>query len=175
MAESCLCTGGWYCYDQRSCHTRWQRLRHLMTSRHWPETRSGMYVREICLMCLVCDNLYSTLFLAYLTVLCWLNWSYSTEQQLDRKINWICERKCSHTCTSLEGRSINMRNLSWHSQSSGSHITDFMQTVGSMSKVKWMWLKHTQFCVKFKGSVNRENLCLVSKSLGAFRLMCAAA
>ncbi|XP_069680957.1 palmitoleoyl-protein carboxylesterase NOTUM [Periplaneta americana] len=32
--------GGWYCYDQRSCHSRWQRLRHLMTSRHWPETRS---------------------------------------------------------------------------------------------------------------------------------------
>ncbi|GFG34831.1 hypothetical protein Cfor_12069 [Coptotermes formosanus] len=33
--------GGWYCYDQPSCHSRWQRLRHLMTSRHWPETRSA--------------------------------------------------------------------------------------------------------------------------------------
>lgn len=38
---SSLCAGGWYCYDQQSCHSRWQRLRHLMTSRHWPETRSG--------------------------------------------------------------------------------------------------------------------------------------
>nr|CAD7446829.1 unnamed protein product [Timema bartmani] len=31
---------GWYCYDQRSCHNRWMRLRHLMTSKQWPETRT---------------------------------------------------------------------------------------------------------------------------------------
>lgn len=42
-----ICIGGWYCYDNQSCLTRWQRLRHLMTSHHWPETRSGMYVTEI--------------------------------------------------------------------------------------------------------------------------------
>jgi hypothetical protein len=42
-----ICTGGWYCYDHQSCLTRWQRMRHLMTSHHWPETRSGMYVTEI--------------------------------------------------------------------------------------------------------------------------------
>ncbi|KAJ4452363.1 hypothetical protein ANN_03896, partial [Periplaneta americana] len=45
-----LCAGGWYCYDQRSCHSRWQRLRHLMTSRHWPETRSGMYAGTLAQM-----------------------------------------------------------------------------------------------------------------------------
>nr|CAD7407441.1 unnamed protein product [Timema poppensis] len=33
--------GGWYCYDQRSCHSRWMRIRHLMTSKQWPETRTG--------------------------------------------------------------------------------------------------------------------------------------
>ncbi|XP_067000650.2 palmitoleoyl-protein carboxylesterase NOTUM [Anabrus simplex] len=32
--------GGWYCYDQRSCHNRWMRLRHLMTSKQWPEVRN---------------------------------------------------------------------------------------------------------------------------------------
>ncbi|XP_048512534.1 palmitoleoyl-protein carboxylesterase NOTUM isoform X2 [Athalia rosae] len=31
--------GGWYCYDSRSCRNRWLRLRHLMTSTQWPETR----------------------------------------------------------------------------------------------------------------------------------------
>ncbi|XP_012273721.1 palmitoleoyl-protein carboxylesterase NOTUM [Orussus abietinus] len=31
--------GGWYCYDHRSCRNRWLRLRHLMTSTQWPETR----------------------------------------------------------------------------------------------------------------------------------------
>jgi hypothetical protein len=45
--DTVMCTGGWYCYDHQSCLTRWQRLRHLMTSHHWPETRSGMYVTEI--------------------------------------------------------------------------------------------------------------------------------
>ncbi|XP_054734852.1 palmitoleoyl-protein carboxylesterase NOTUM [Anastrepha obliqua] len=31
--------GGWHCYDTRSCRARWLRLRHLMTSAQWPETR----------------------------------------------------------------------------------------------------------------------------------------
>lgn len=33
--------GGWYCYDKYSCHNRWLRQRHYMTSAHWPETRDG--------------------------------------------------------------------------------------------------------------------------------------
>ncbi|XP_039289314.1 LOW QUALITY PROTEIN: palmitoleoyl-protein carboxylesterase NOTUM [Nilaparvata lugens] len=31
--------GGWYCYDQRSCHLRWLRMRHLMSSHQWPHVR----------------------------------------------------------------------------------------------------------------------------------------
>nr|XP_012232577.1 PREDICTED: protein notum homolog isoform X1 [Linepithema humile] len=31
--------GGWYCYDHKSCRSRWMRVRHLMTSTQWPETR----------------------------------------------------------------------------------------------------------------------------------------
>lgn len=31
--------GGWYCYDQKSCKSRWLRVRHLMTSTQWLETR----------------------------------------------------------------------------------------------------------------------------------------
>ncbi|KAH8395279.1 hypothetical protein KR222_008194, partial [Zaprionus bogoriensis] len=31
--------GGWHCFDNRSCRARWLRLRHLMTSSQWPETR----------------------------------------------------------------------------------------------------------------------------------------
>lgn len=31
--------GGWHCYDTKSCRTRWMKLRHLMTSAQWPETR----------------------------------------------------------------------------------------------------------------------------------------
>ncbi|XP_013107487.2 palmitoleoyl-protein carboxylesterase NOTUM [Stomoxys calcitrans] len=31
--------GGWHCYDVRSCRARWNRLRHLMTSTDWPDTR----------------------------------------------------------------------------------------------------------------------------------------
>ncbi|XP_037939685.1 palmitoleoyl-protein carboxylesterase NOTUM [Teleopsis dalmanni] len=31
--------GGWHCYDTRSCRARWLRLRHLMTSAQWTETR----------------------------------------------------------------------------------------------------------------------------------------
>lgn len=33
--------GGWYCYDQKSCKSRWLRVRHLMTSTQWHETRDG--------------------------------------------------------------------------------------------------------------------------------------
>lgn len=33
--------GGWYCYDHQSCRNRWLRLRHLMTSSQWPDTRDG--------------------------------------------------------------------------------------------------------------------------------------
>lgn len=33
--------GGWYCYDHTSCRNRWLRLRHLMTSTQWPDTRDG--------------------------------------------------------------------------------------------------------------------------------------
>ncbi|KAL1131741.1 hypothetical protein AAG570_011354, partial [Ranatra chinensis] len=32
--------GGWYCYDHRSCHTRWARMRHLMSSKQWPDIRN---------------------------------------------------------------------------------------------------------------------------------------
>ncbi|XP_057374121.1 palmitoleoyl-protein carboxylesterase notum1-like [Daphnia carinata] len=31
--------GGWYCYDKRSCESRWSRLRGFMTSNMWPDTR----------------------------------------------------------------------------------------------------------------------------------------
>ncbi|XP_037881000.1 palmitoleoyl-protein carboxylesterase NOTUM isoform X2 [Glossina fuscipes] len=31
--------GGWHCYDMKTCRSRWTRLRHLMTSSQWPETR----------------------------------------------------------------------------------------------------------------------------------------
>lgn len=33
--------GGWHCYDHKSCRARWLKLRHLMTSAQWPETRDG--------------------------------------------------------------------------------------------------------------------------------------
>lgn len=33
--------GGWYCYDQKSCRSRWLRMRHLMTSVGWPEFREA--------------------------------------------------------------------------------------------------------------------------------------
>lgn len=36
--------GGWHCYDLKSCRSRWMRLRHLMTSAQWPETRDGEFV-----------------------------------------------------------------------------------------------------------------------------------
>ncbi|XP_062542705.1 palmitoleoyl-protein carboxylesterase NOTUM [Armigeres subalbatus] len=31
--------GGWHCYDHKSCRARWLKLRPLMTSAQWPETR----------------------------------------------------------------------------------------------------------------------------------------
>ncbi|KAG5676925.1 hypothetical protein PVAND_006722 [Polypedilum vanderplanki] len=31
--------GGWHCYDHKSCKMRWTKMRHLMTSTTWPETR----------------------------------------------------------------------------------------------------------------------------------------
>lgn len=33
--------GGWHCYDHKSCRARWMKLRHLMTSAQWQETRDG--------------------------------------------------------------------------------------------------------------------------------------
>lgn len=38
--------GGWHCFDNRSCRARWMRLRHLMTSTQWPETRDGKRARQ---------------------------------------------------------------------------------------------------------------------------------
>lgn len=35
--------GGWYCFDQRSCRSRWLKLRNLMTSTQWPDTRDSQY------------------------------------------------------------------------------------------------------------------------------------
>ena len=36
-----LLVGGWYCFDQNSCHSRWRNTPHLMSSKHWPEWRKG--------------------------------------------------------------------------------------------------------------------------------------
>ena len=41
MTISPRLTGGWYCYDKRSCESRWSRLRGFMTSNMWPDTRQG--------------------------------------------------------------------------------------------------------------------------------------
>lgn len=41
--------GGWHCYDLNSCRTRWVRLRHLMTSAQWTETRDGKQKSNICI------------------------------------------------------------------------------------------------------------------------------
>lgn len=35
--------GGWHCYDTKTCRARWMKLRHLMTSTQWPETRDGKF------------------------------------------------------------------------------------------------------------------------------------
>ena len=35
--------GGWHCFDTKSCRARWLKLRHLMTSAQWPETRDGKF------------------------------------------------------------------------------------------------------------------------------------
>ncbi|XP_073990486.1 palmitoleoyl-protein carboxylesterase notum isoform X2 [Rhodnius prolixus] len=32
--------GGWYCYDDQSCNSRWNRMQHLMSSKLWPEHRN---------------------------------------------------------------------------------------------------------------------------------------
>nr|XP_014272503.1 palmitoleoyl-protein carboxylesterase NOTUM [Halyomorpha halys] len=32
--------GGWYCYDSTSCHTRWSRMKHLMSSKQWADVRN---------------------------------------------------------------------------------------------------------------------------------------
>lgn len=39
--------GGWHCYDNKSCRARWLRLRHLMTSAQWPETRDGKFIFDL--------------------------------------------------------------------------------------------------------------------------------
>ena len=31
--------GGWYCYDKKSCESRWTRLRGFMTSNMWADSR----------------------------------------------------------------------------------------------------------------------------------------
>lgn len=36
--------GGWHCYDHKSCRARWMKLRHLMTSTQWQETRDGKII-----------------------------------------------------------------------------------------------------------------------------------
>lgn len=33
--------GGWHCYDHKSCRSRWTKMRQLMTSALWPETRDS--------------------------------------------------------------------------------------------------------------------------------------
>lgn len=38
--------GGWHCFDMKSCRARWMRLRHLMTSSQWPETRDGKSINR---------------------------------------------------------------------------------------------------------------------------------
>ncbi|XP_024085339.1 uncharacterized protein LOC106665292 [Cimex lectularius] len=32
--------GGWYCYDKRSCNTRWHRMQHLMSSKKWQAVKN---------------------------------------------------------------------------------------------------------------------------------------
>ncbi|XP_015784529.1 palmitoleoyl-protein carboxylesterase notum1' [Tetranychus urticae] len=32
--------GGWYCFSPSTCHQRWLGMRNLMTSAHWPQSRS---------------------------------------------------------------------------------------------------------------------------------------
>ncbi|XP_053209032.1 palmitoleoyl-protein carboxylesterase notum1-like isoform X2 [Panonychus citri] len=32
--------GGWYCFSPATCHQRWLGMRNLMTSAHWPQSRS---------------------------------------------------------------------------------------------------------------------------------------
>lgn len=38
---------GWCCYDKPSCDERWSRAEYLMSSKEWPETRTGkLYPRD---------------------------------------------------------------------------------------------------------------------------------
>ena len=41
-----LYTGGWLCFDRKSCEQRWINTPHLMSSDNWPLTRRGM--RVVC-------------------------------------------------------------------------------------------------------------------------------
>lgn len=40
---TCHVTGGWMCFDQISCQSRWLNSPHLMNSDKWPFLRAGMY------------------------------------------------------------------------------------------------------------------------------------
>lgn len=52
--------GGWYCYDNHSCRNRWLRLRHLMTSSQWPETRDGESTHPYHCYPFVSERIHST-------------------------------------------------------------------------------------------------------------------
>jgi len=43
--------GGWYCFSAITCHQRWQKMRSLMTSAHWPEAKTGMSFNVVMLFC----------------------------------------------------------------------------------------------------------------------------
>ncbi|EAT48847.1 AAEL000104-PA, partial [Aedes aegypti] len=56
--------GGWHCYDHKSCRARWLKLRHLMTSAQWPETRDGksfLIVESNLMICPTVGGLLSPL------------------------------------------------------------------------------------------------------------------
>lgn len=35
--------GGWHCFNEKSCQQRWLKMKHFMTSKHWPELKNGEY------------------------------------------------------------------------------------------------------------------------------------
>lgn len=37
----CVCPGGWYCFNKQTCDRRYERMRSLMSSTDWPQTRTG--------------------------------------------------------------------------------------------------------------------------------------
>lgn len=39
------CIEGWCCYDEQSCDERWKRASILMSSKQWPDTRTGRTLR----------------------------------------------------------------------------------------------------------------------------------